>query len=123
MSKVLGKYELDKITERLELIIQFAKIVAKKNKIEKQIKEKYFLKSKKKQIYKDIEKLEDELLELHEKIQITFDEYVFKGLTLRQVDEGEGINAYGKDWIEIKKKQRRESEIGRAILNLLKDTK
>lgn len=123
MSKVLGKYELDKITERLELIIQFAKIVSKKNKIEKQIKEKYFLKSKKKQIYKDIEKLEDELLELHEKIQITFDEYVFKGLTLRQVDEGEGINAYGKDWIEIEKKQRRESEIGRAILNLLKDTK
>nr|MBC8302939.1 hypothetical protein [Pelagibacterales bacterium] len=33
MSKVLGKYELDKITERLELIIQFAKIVSKKNKI------------------------------------------------------------------------------------------
>jgi predicted nuclease with TOPRIM domain len=123
MSKVLGKYELDKITERLELIIQFAKIVSKKNKIEKQIKEKYFLKSKKKQIHKDIEKLEDKLLELHEKIQITFDEYVFKGLTSRQIDEGESIEAYGKDWIEVQKKQRRESEIGKVILNLLKDKK
>lgn len=123
MSKVFSKYNLEKITERLELIIQFAKILSKKNKIEKRIKQNYFLKSKKKQIYKDLEKLEDKLLELHEEIQITFDEYEYKGLTLRQIDEGEGIEAYGNDWLEIKKKQRRESEIGKAILKLLKGKK
>ena len=121
--KDLSKHNLDKITERLELIIQFAKILSKKNKIEKKIKKKYFLKNKEKQKYKDVERLEDKLLELHEEIQITFDEYEYKGLTLRQVDEGEGIEAYGKDWLDIKKKRRRESEIGKAILNHLKDRK
>lgn len=121
--KDLSKHNLDKITERLKLIIQFAKILSKKNKIEKKIKKKYFLKNKEKQKYKDVERLEDKLLELHEEIQITFDEYEYKGLTLRQVDEGEGIEAYGKDWLDIKKKRRRESEIGKAILNHLKDRK
>jgi transcription initiation factor TFIID subunit TAF12 len=117
--KQFSKYDLDQITRRLELISKFSKILSEKLKIEKKIIEDYLPKLKKNKMIKDLTELEDKLLELNEEIEITYEE--FKGLTLRQVDDGEGIEAYGyKQWLQIKRKKRRESQTGKAILNLLK---
>lgn len=116
----LTKEQFDEAFEKSGLLVELDKKFSGILKLKQQLKNDKLsvdeISLKKKEIYN----LENQLLEINEEIS-TKKTY---GLSAKNIDEGEGIEAYGpEEWTKMEIERRRNSEIGKKLLKVLDEIK
>lgn len=116
----LTQEQFDEAFEKSGLLVELDKKFSGILKLKQQLKNEKLsadeISLKKKEIYD----LENELLKFNEEIN-TKKTY---GLSEKDIDEGEGIEAYGfEEWTRMEIERRRNSEKGKKLLKILDEIK
>lgn len=116
----LTQEQFDEAFEKSGLLVELDKKFSGVLKLKQQLKNEKLsvdeISLKKKEIYD----LENQLLKINEEIN-TKKTY---GLSAKDIDEGEGIEAYGpEEWTRMEIERRRNSEKGKKLLKVLDEIK
>ena len=116
----LSKEQLDEAIDKSGLMVKFEKKFSNILRLKQQIQNDKLSKDEIKVKNEEIYNLENKLLEINEdmKRKKTY------GLSEKDIDDGEGIEAYGGlEWEKMEIDRRRNSEQGQNLLKLLNKSK
>lgn len=118
--KALSKEQLDDAIDKSGLLVKFDDKFANILKLKKQIQNNELSAEEIKLKNQEIYDLENILLEINEEIK----RKKTYGLSEKDIDDGEGIEAYGGlEWDRMEINRRRNSEEGKKLLKIINELK
>ena len=116
----LSREQLHEAVDKSGLMVKFDKKFSSILKLKQQIKNNKLSEEEKKNKDKEIFDLENKLLEINEDMQ----RKATIGLSEKNINDGEGIEAYGGlEWSKMEINRRRNSKEGKDLLKVLSEAK